>query len=236
METREAMEKTHTDSAYERELHDLRETLLRMAGLCEEMIADAIRSIVERNSELARATIEKDFEVNRAEVQVDELVFLILAKRQPVAKDLRFTTQAIKMANELERIGDLAVNICERALLLNVEPQLKPYQDIPKMADIVMSMVRESIDAFVKEDADLAEQIMERDDEVDDLYHVIIRDLLAIMLRNPDAVERGIHIQSIAKFLERMADHSTNLCEQVVFLVKGKDVRQIDGLEKVRKG
>ena len=140
------------------------------------------------------------------------------------------------MANELERIGDLAVNICERALLLNVEPQLKPYQDIPKMADIVMSMVRESIDAFVKEDADLAEQIMERDDEVDDLYHVIIRDLLAIMLRNPDAVERGIHIQSIAKFLERMADHSTNLCEQVVFLVKGKDVRQIDGLEKVRKG
>lgn len=229
-------EKAHTDSTYERDLRQVRETLLWMAGQVEVMIDAAIRSIVERNSELARVTIESDQEVNRGEIEIDELILLILAKRQPVARDLRLTVQALKMANELERIGDLAVNICERALLLNLEPPLKPYNDIPRMGGIAQAMVRDAIDAFVVEDAEKAQGVVDRDDEVDELYHNVIRDLLEIMVRNPDAVERGIHILSIAKFLERMADHSTNLAEQVIFLVKGTDIRQIDGIEKVRRG
>jgi phosphate transport system protein len=216
---------THTDRAYEKELQDLRQRLLLMAGRVEDMIDASIRALVDRDSDLAQQTILADRDVDRDERELDEHCLVILAKRQPMASDLRFITLALKMVTDLERIGDLAVNICERALDLNAEPSLKPYEDVPRMAAIVQSMVRGAIDSFVSSDTEGALAVIARDDEVDELYHVIFRDLLALMIRDPGVVERGIHIQSVAKFLERIGDHSTNLAEEVVFVVKGKDVR-----------
>lgn len=222
---------THTDRAYEKELQDLRQRLLLMAGRVEGMIDSSIRALVERDPELARRTILADRRVDRDERELDDHCLAILAKRQPMASDLRFITLALKMVTDLERIGDLAVNVCERALDLNAEPLLKPYEDVPRMAGIVLSMVRGAIDAFVSADAERALAVIARDDEVDELYHAIFRDLLALMTHDAGAVERGIHIQSVAKFLERIGDHATNLAEQVVFMVRGKDVRHARALD-----
>lgn len=219
------MPKAHTDREFENELRVLRERLLAMAGWVEQMIAQSTRALVERDDDLAKSTIELDRNVNRTELETDELCMVILARRQPMASDLRFITLALKMVTDLERIGDLAVNICERAIDLNKQAQLKPYRDIPRMADTVQSMVHDAIEAFVRGDSETAYDVIDRDDLVDDLYADVFRDLLNIMTSDPSAVERGIHVQSVAKFLERMADHSTNLAEQVIFMVKGKDVR-----------
>ena len=221
------MIKPHTDRVYENELKTLRERLLRMAGRVEQMIADSVRSLVEQDVQLARRTIEADCLVDRAEVETDELCLVILAKRQPVASDLRFITLSLKMVTDLERIGDLAVNICERAIDLGREPPLKPWVDVPRMASIAQGMVRDAIDAFVAGDADRAQSVVDRDDELDELYTRVFRELLSTMLHDGSKVERGIHAQSVAKWLERMGDHATNLAEQVVFMVKGKDIRHV---------
>ncbi|MBN1945143.1 MAG: phosphate signaling complex protein PhoU [Bradymonadales bacterium] len=225
------MTKAHTDREFEGELQELRNQLLEMAGRVESMIADSIRALVQRDSDLAVRTIEADNRVDRDELEADDLCLRILARRQPMASDLRFITLALKMVTDLERIGDLAVNICERAIDLNQEPNLKPYEDIPRMAGVVQSMVREAIDAFVTGDVRKARAVVERDDELDELYHRVFRDLLHLMMKDPSGLERGIHIQSVAKFLERMGDHGTNLAEQVVFMVKGKDIRHPGRLE-----
>ncbi|MEZ4270828.1 MAG: phosphate signaling complex protein PhoU [Myxococcota bacterium] len=219
------MNRSHTDREYESQLRDLRDRLLFMAGRVEQMIGHATRALIERDCDLARKTIDLDRKVNLAEVETDELCLVILATRQPMASDLRFITLALKMVTDLERIGDLAVNICERAIDLAAVPQFKPWEDVPRMADIVQSMVRDAIDAFIAGDISKAEAVIRRDNEVDELYIRVFRDILAIMLRDASTVERGIHVQSIAKWLERMADHSTNLAEQVIFMVKGQDVR-----------
>lgn len=219
------MGKLHTDREYESELGRLRERLLRMAGRVEEMIADSVRALVERDVELARRTIAADALVDRAEVELDELCLVILARRQPVASDLRFVTLSLKMVTDLERIGDLAVNICERAIDLAEDEPLKPWVDVPRMAGIVQGMVRDAMDAFVASDVARAESVIERDRALDQLYIRVFRELLAAMLQDPGKVERGIHAQSVAKWLERMADHATNVAEQVIFMVKGKDVR-----------
>ena len=221
------MGKVHTDREYENDLKKLRESLLKMAGRVEEMIANSVKALVERDIELARRTIAADHLVNRAEVETDELCLVILAKRQPVASDLRFITLSLKMVTDLERIGDLAVNICERAIDLGQDAPLKPWVDVPRMAAIVQAMVRDSIDAFVAGDADRAQSVIERDRELDELYIRVFRELLSAMLSNTSVVERGIHAQSVAKWLERMGDHATNLAEQVVFMVKGKDIRHM---------
>jgi len=225
------MGKLHTDREYENELKKLRERLLRMAGRVEEMIADSVRSLVEQDVALARRTIEADHQVDRAEVEVDELCLVILAKRQPMASDLRFITLSLKMVTDLERIGDLAVNICERAIDLDQEAPLKPWVDVPRMANIVQAMVRDAIDAFVAGDAERAQSVVERDASLDELYTRVFRELLSTMLHDGSKVERGIHAQSVAKWLERMGDHATNLAEQVVFMVKGKDIRHLTTLE-----
>ena len=225
------MGKLHTDREYENELKKLRERLLRMAGRVEEMIADSVRALVEQDVALARRTIEADHLVDRAEVEVDELCLVILAKRQPMASDLRFITLSLKMVTDLERIGDLAVNICERAIDLDQEAPLKPWVDVPRMASIVQAMVRDAIDAFVAGDAERAQSVVERDASLDELYTRVFRELLSTMLNDGSKVERGIHAQSVAKWLERMGDHATNLAEQVVFMVKGKDIRHLATLE-----
>ncbi len=224
------MARAHTDREYDNQLRQLRDRLLLMAGHTEAMIASAIRALVERDVTLARRTIENDHKVNQAEIDIDELCLVILAKRQPMGSDLRFLTLALKMVTDLERIGDLAVNICERAIDLSAEPPLGNYDDIIRTADLVQSMVRDAIDAFVHADDIKAQDVINRDDAVDELYHHIFRDILQMMLRDPNAITRGIHVQSVAKWLERIADHSTNLAEAVVFMVNGKDIRHVGHL------
>lgn len=222
---------THTDRDYENDLKLLREKLLLMAGRVEVMIADAVRALIERDAALARRTIETDHKVNRAEMEIDELCLLILVKRQPMASDLRFVTHSLKMVTDLERIGDLAVNICERGIDLCGFPPSESGEDISRMASAVQSMIRDAIDAFVQGSSEEAEQVMLRDDEVDELYHRVFREILARMLREPSFVECGIHLQSVAKFLERIGDHATNLAEQVIFMVRAKDVRHTGKLD-----
>lgn len=219
------MNKTHTDREYENQLATLRERLLLMAGRVEEMIGLSVRAIVERDVEIARRVIEMDLKVNRAELETDELCLVILAKRQPMASDLRFITLCLKMVTDLERIGDLAVNISERAIDLAAAPAFKPWEDVPRMGEVARSMIHDAIDAFVERDAEKAQAVIGRDKEVDELYTRVFVEILEIMMSDSELVERGIHVQSVAKWLERIADHGTNLAEQVIFMVKGKDVR-----------
>jgi phosphate transport system protein len=217
--------KTHTDREYENQLTVLRERLLLMTGRVEEMIADAVRALVSRNESLARDTIEKDHRVNRDEMECDQMCLTLLARRQPMGSDLRFITLALKMVTDLERIGDLAVNICERVIDLMAFAQLKPYSDIPLMADRVQKMIREASDAFVNGNESLAEQVIAQDDEVDRLYDQVFSEILEIMRRESSALEPAIHILSVIKYLERMADHATNLAEEVIYMLRGRDVR-----------
>ena len=198
-----------------------------MASRVEDMIADSVRALVERDSELAARTIEADHQINRAEIETDQRCLEILAKRQPMASDLRFITLTLKMVTDLERIADLAVNICERAIFLNKQPSLGPYIDIPRMAVIVQGMLHDAIQAFIE----LAHQVIGRDVEVDDLYHKVFRSILVLMNEDGDILDRGISIQGVAKILERMADHTTNLAEQVVFMVQGQDIRHLGKLD-----
>jgi phosphate transport system protein len=224
------MPRAHTDREFDNQLRQLRDRLLLMAGHTEAMIANAIRALVERDVNLARRTIETDHKVNQAEIDIDELCLVILAKRQPMGSDLRFLTLALKMVTDLERIGDLAVNICERAIDLAAEPPMGSYDELIRTADLVQSMVRDAIDAFVHADDIKAQDVINRDDEVDELYHQLFRSILQTMMRDPSAIQRGIHVQSVAKWLERIADHSTNLAELVVFMVNGKDIRHVGHL------
>lgn len=217
----------HTDREYEHELRKLREQLLLMGAKVEEMIAASVKALVERNSELAHRMIDIDGEIDRLEVDTDDLCLRILAKRQPVASDLRSITTAMKMVTDMERIGDLGVNICERVLELNSEPPLKPYVDLPRMAEIVQGMVRGALDAFVQRDAERARQIIERDLSVDEYYGQIGRELLTYMMEDVRNIYRATRIQSVAKYLERIGDHATNLAEMVVFMVNGKDIRHL---------
>jgi phosphate transport system protein len=214
---------------FEQELQDLKGKILRMGGLVEEQVKGALRALVERDSDLARKIIANDRQVNTLDVEVDEECLRLLALQQPAARDLRFITTAMKISTELERISDLAENICERAIELNEEPQLKPYIDVPRMANWSLRMVKESLDAFVNHDADLARKVCMDDDFVDDLTHQLFRELLSFMLENPQTITRAIRITFIAKYLERIADHATNVAELVVYMVEGKIIRHTLG-------
>lgn len=218
-------DRPHTDREYEAQLSSLKELFLLMGARVEEMINLSIKSLLERNSELARETIAGDARVDRLELEIDELCMSILALRQPVASDLRFITTILKMVRDVERIGDIAVNICERAIELNEEPPLKPYVDIPTMAEEVRAMVRDALDALVGGDAALAREVISRDARIDAYFMQIVRELLTYMLENPRNIFRAYHVQSIAKNLERIGDHATNLAEMVIFNVQGTDIR-----------
>jgi phosphate transport system protein len=224
------MRPEHTDKRFEEDLKKLREDILYMGGLVEDQIQKAVKSLVDRDSPLAEMIIERDHEVNRLDVEIDELCIRLLALRQPAARDLRFITTALKITTDLERIGDMAVNICERALELSREPQLKPYIDIPRMAQISQRMIRESLDAFVREDTDLALKVCKDDQEVDDLNSQIFRETVSFMIEDPHTINRAMKIGFISKYLERIADHATNIAEMVIFMVKGKSIRHIKEL------
>lgn len=219
------MTKLHTDRSYENQLRGLKEQLLLMAAHVEEMITSSVRALAERDATLARDTIAMDAKVNKLEIDTDELCLVILAKRQPMASDLRFITLALKMVTDLERIGDLAVNISERAIDLSKDTPIHSYEDIHKMGGIVRGLVHDAIDAFVEKNPTLARAVIERDDEVDELYERVFHQIVDVMRNEPTTMHRGIHFLSVAKWLERIADHSTNLAEQVVFMVKGQDIR-----------
>jgi len=209
------------------ELSDLKQELLRMGALVEEQIERAIRSLVDRDTELAARVIERDKLVNRFDVEIDETCIRLLALQAPAARDLRFVTTAMKISTELERMSDLSENICERVIELNEEPQLKPYIDIPRMANRAMQMVREALDAFVRYDAALARKVCADDDFVDDLTHQLFRELLSFMLENPATITRAIRLTFIGKYIERIADHATNISELVIYMVEGKIVRHM---------
>jgi phosphate transport system protein len=217
----------HTDKRYEEELKKLRDEILYMGGLVEDQIQKAVKSLVDRDSDLAQVIIERDHEVNRLDVEIDEVCIRLLALHQPAGRDLRFITTGLKITTDLERIGDMAVNICERALELNQEPQLKPYIDIPRMAGIAQRMIRESLDAFVREDTELALKVCKDDDEVDQLNAQIFRETLTFMIQDPQTISRAIKISSVSKYLERIADHATNIAEIVIFMVRGKSIRHM---------
>ncbi|MBI5142572.1 MAG: phosphate signaling complex protein PhoU [Nitrospirae bacterium] len=218
-----------------RELAKLRDMLIRMGVLVEASIKDSVRSLVNRDSELARRVIDHDHEINSLDVQIDEECIKVLALTQPMASDLRFITTALKITADLERIGDNSVNIAERALELNTEPLLKPYVDIPHMGSIAQGMVRDAIDAFVNGDKKLALDVIMRDDEVDDLNEIVFQELTAIMTRDSSTVRRAVKISYVSKYLERIADHATNIAEMVVYLIEGKIIRHTEIHREGRK-
>lgn len=210
---------------FDEDLRALKSKLLTMGGLVEDQIVSALRSLVERDSELARRVIERDREVNALDVFIDQKCLNLLALHQPAAGDLRFITTAMKISTELERMSDLAENVAERAIELNEEPQLKPYIDIPRMANWTLRMVKESLDAFVNQDADLARKVCADDDFVDDLTEQLFRELVSFMLENPSNITRAIRLTFIGKYFERIGDHATNVAELVVYLVEGTIIR-----------
>lgn len=221
------MRKRHISKQYEKELKTLREKILSMGNRLVDMIQQTMQALVERDSELAEEMIEFDHEINRLEVEIDEMSLNIIALRQPAAGDLRFITLALKVSTDLERIGDLCVNIAERTLELNREPQLKPYLDLPKMAKATEEMIKDALEAFLRGDDALAAEVTLRDDEVDQLNEQVFRELLTFMMEDPKTISRATRLTFVARYLERMADHATNISEMVIFMVKGRDIRHM---------
>jgi len=210
---------------FHEELDALKQTLLAMGGLVEDQIRRVMTALLERDSDLAQEVIDRDRQVNAYDVEVDEKCVELLALHQPAAGDLRFITTAMKIVTDLERIGDQAVNIGQRTLELNAEPQLKPYIDLPRMAERAQRMVKEGLDAFVARDTELARRVCAADEEVDALKEQIFRELLTFMMGDARTIPRAIRLILISRFLERVADHATNIAEMVIYMVDSKMVR-----------
>ncbi len=214
-------------TVFDEELQHLKEKLLKMGSLVEDAIKYSVQALVERDDELAQKIIDNDRLVNTLDVEIDEESIRLIALRQPMAGDLRFITTAMKITTDLERMGDLGVNIAERALELNQEPILKPYIDIPKMREIAQGMTRDALDAFVRKDKKLAMDVIMRDDEVDDLKHSVLQELAFFMVQDPTTVTRAMKVSFVAQYLERIADHATNISEMVIYLIEGKIIRHM---------
>lgn len=207
------------ETHFQKELEELKGNLLKMATLVEDAIRSAVQSLVKRDPKLAQRTLEGEDQINTLEIAIDDYCIKLLALRQPIAVDLRFITSAMKIVTDLERMGDEAVNIAERAVTLNQESQLKPYIDIPRMAEIAQSMVRDVLEAFVNRDPKLARSVCERDDLVDGLNDQVFRELLTYMISDPATITRAVHLLIVSRCLERIADHATNIAEDVIFMV-----------------
>ena len=210
---------------FDREIDNLKELLLRMGAMVEDQINQSIRALLERDTAVAQTVIDGDGAVDRMELEIDQHTVELIAMMQPAAVDLRFVTTAMKITPELERIADLAVDVCERAIELNREPPLKPLIDIPRLARISQDMVRQALDAFVRRDATLAREVIARDDEVDLLTEQSFRELLTYMLEDSRNISRAIRLTFIGKYFERIGDGATNICEMVVYLVEGKVIK-----------
>ena len=215
-----------SSSVLERELVSLKEKILKMGTLVEEQIATSIKSYATRDVPLARQTIQNDHVVNGMDVEVDEECIRMLALYQPTARDLRLITTAMKIATDLERMSDLSEDICERTLeLAEEEPLAKSINEIGLMATLSQKMVREALDAFVHQDAALARKVCANDQLVDDLMEKVFKGLLADMIADSTIIPRAIRVSFIAKYIERIADHATNIAEVVVYMIEGKIIR-----------
>jgi len=210
---------------FDRDIEELKQLLLRMGAMVEDAMSQSIRALLERDTAIAEAVIASDREIDQMELEIDQHTIELIAKMQPAAVDLRFVATAMKITPELERIADLAQDVCERAIELNREPQLKPMVDMPRLARTAQEMVRQALDAFVRRDAELARVVIARDDEVDNMTEQSFRQLLTYMLEDPRNIARAIRLTFIGKYFERMADGATNICEMVVFLVEGKVIK-----------
>jgi len=226
--------KIHTSSQYEKELKEVKENLIYMGALAEKAIREATRSLLERDSNLAREVIGADREIDDIDEEIEEKCIRLLALRQPTARDLRFITAAIKINGHLERIGDMAAKISEKALALNEEPQLKPYIDLPRMAEIAEGMIRKSLDALINEDCDLAHQVRIEDEKVDNLNEQIFRELLTFMMEDPRTTHRAILITQVSKSLERISDHARSIADTVIYMITGKNVRHTDSEQAIK--
>ena len=222
------MERLH----FETELQALRNQLLTMGGLVEERVHRAVHALVHRREEEAQRIIATDKEINDLQMDIDSRCLKLLATQTPLAVDLRLITSAMKINADLERIGDQAVNIAESVLVLIPQPPLKPLIDIPRMAEVAEKMIRDALDAFVKKDAELARDVLRRDDEVDELKDQVFRELLTYMMADPGTIQRALALILISRNLERIADHATNIAEDVIFITEAKDVRHHAGAEK----
>ena len=220
-----ATPREHTSKVYENELRTLNDKILLMGSLVEEMIGKGTIALATRDSDLARDTMRVDRRINRLECEVDELALRILATRQPVASDLRFITMALKIVTDLERIGDLGVNICERVIELNEEPPITMPEGVAALAEEAIAAVHDALDALVARNVTRATEILQQDDGIDDKYAEVFEEVLDLMAKDPTSIFRATRIQSIAKYLERIGDHAMNIAETVVFLVNGKDIR-----------
>lgn len=209
----------------DQDLERIRQMLLKMGGTVEGMIAKATQSLLDRRDELCQQVIETDQEVDQLEMEIDEACYSVLGRKQPTAVDLRFLVAVMKINNDLERMGDSAVNIAQSVLQVNEQPPLKPYIDLPQMSTLVQEMVRMSLDALVRRDARMATDVCRGDDAVDGLYKQIFRELLTYMIEDPKSVSRALHLLLISRNLERIADHATNIAEDVIYYVEGRDIR-----------
>jgi phosphate transport system protein len=222
----------HTDRGYEQQLSHLRTAVLEMGGLVEEQIAQAVRSLTERDAALARTITDRDHTVNRFDVEIDDLCLKLLALHQPAARDLRLITTALKITTDLERIGDMAAHIAERALELDAEapsePKAESMIDLPLMANLARAMLHRALDAFVREDVELALEVCRSDDAIDKLHDQLFRALLTFMVEDPASISRTMRLLFVSKNLERVGDHATNIAEMVIFLVKGRSIRHMD--------
>jgi phosphate transport system protein len=210
---------------FDNDIDHVTELLLRMGGAVEASIADSIRALLERDTALAEEVISRDEAIDRMELEIDERTIELIAMMQPTAIDLRFVTTLMKITPDLERIADLAGDVCERAIELNREPELTKLVNIPRLAQVAQEMVHDALDAFVRRDAQLARLVIARDDEADLLTETSFRNLLDRMLEDSRSISRSIRLVFIGKYFERMADSATNICEMVVFLVEGNVIK-----------
>ena len=211
----------HTVRAFDEDLADLSGRIMAMGGIVERQLANAVHALVQRDSEGAERVIRDDLEVDRIEEQVDELAVRVLATRQPMAVDLRTVVMALKISNDLERIGDYATNIAKRVKRINVHDPIKPFITIPLMAEICRAMVKDVLDAYVERDAQKALKVWSRDPEVDEYYDQLFRELVTYILEDPKLTGACVDLMFVAKNLERIGDHATNIAEKVYYIVHG---------------
>jgi phosphate transport system protein len=210
---------------FDQDLQQLKERILFMGSLAETMIHVAVKALVDRNRALIQDVYRHEEEVNKLQIEIDDSAIKMMALHQPAASDLRFLTAAMKINSDLERIADQAVNIAETTEYLLQEPQLKPLIDVPRMAQIASRMLKDALDSFVKRDEALARSVLVRDDEVDDLKDQVFRELLTYMISDPGTIKRGLDLILVSRNLERIADHATNIAEDVIYVILGKDIR-----------
>ncbi|HLY09943.1 MAG TPA: phosphate signaling complex protein PhoU [Planctomycetota bacterium] len=210
---------------FDEQIQEIRQKLVRMGGLAETMIASALRMLIERDDRYYREVTEREEQVNGLQIEIDDMAVRVTALQQPVGSDVRFLFMAARITSELERIGDQAINICQNAQHLLKAPPLKPFVDIPIMAEIAQRMVRDSLDALIRKDVSIAERVLTEEDKVDAFRDQVFRELLTYMMADPATIPRALSLILISRNLERVGDHATNIAEEVIYWIQGRDIR-----------